>query len=234
MTQRPRRLRTAFALLCAALAVALALLWWRSGTNVDTLAWTTARPDPTVAANEFPARWNMLGGMKYDGAVRTFAVISDAGQIQFERNLYLRRAPSTIGLFGGDVVIPEPSTPIAPHPFADEPSLLCRYGRSLPFAPKPMRFAGFDTTEIDAATYFESGIPGKDWDWRGRCVAVPHWTPIAVLLAPATWMLLGHLRRRRRAGAGLCGTCGYDLRASPDRCPECGTAAASAVAAPAA
>jgi len=41
----------------------------------------------------------------------------------------------------------------------------------------------------------------------------------------SAWLLTAG-RRRARARAGLCLACGYDLRASAERCPECGAAAA--------
>jgi hypothetical protein len=59
---------------------------------------------------------------------------------------------------------------------------------------------------------------------RFRSIWLPLWPPVVVAGAiVAAWF-----RRRvipdRRAKAGLCIACGYDLRASQERCPECGTA----------
>jgi hypothetical protein len=63
-------------------------------------------------------------------------------------------------------------------------------------------------------------------------VSVGHaWMLAAAALLPAAW-LVSTFRIRRRCRAGLCPSCGYDLRATPGRCPECGTSSGTSARVP--
>ena len=52
---------------------------------------------------------------------------------------------------------------------------------------------------------------------------LPLWLPSALFATPPAVWILRRIRRFRRWRRGLCPACGYDVRATPDRCPECGT-----------
>ncbi|MCZ6652945.1 MAG: hypothetical protein O7D91_07950, partial [Planctomycetota bacterium] len=59
------------------------------------------------------------------------------------------------------------------------------------------------------------------WPVEAR-LTLPFWMP-SVFFGFSVWWLSGPVhRRRKRKKLGLCLKCGYDLRASKERCPECG------------
>ena len=73
--------------------------------------------------------------------------------------------------------------------------------------------------------FTQDGVRLTSYPWSG--IAFPLWAPAAAFAAIPLYRVARFAARRRRVRAGLCPACGYDLRATPEQCPECGTVATS-------
>jgi hypothetical protein len=85
-------------------------------------------------------------------------------------------------------------------------------------------FAASPTSPLYQRLGFLASTTGYD-----LLLVAPYWTVALVLTPlPLFWARATQrrLQRRSRRRHGLCTECGYDLRATPERCPECGHAAA--------
>ena len=97
-----------------------------------------------------------------------------------------------------------------------------RYGWA---GPQGQRWQEWVHWESPPRDWVEPGrTPPSGWSLNARC---PLWLVAAATALAPGWRLGARLDRRRHARKcavlSLCARCGYDLRATSDRCPECGT-----------
>jgi hypothetical protein len=129
---------------------------------------------------------------------------SSAGEFAIQINKLLN-PEEWIGMARGWYMLPvhRPSTPIASR-LGSGPTLWNRLG-----------FAGFHGSTSGP------GVPRFDI----RMIVIPYWPLVIVCALLPIRSAIRWTPRKRRIKRGLCPACGYDLRATPERCPECGSTA---------
>jgi hypothetical protein len=79
---------------------------------------------------------------------------------------------------------------------------------------------GYEITVPVDAPMGNALIDERNWN---AAYVVPSWLLILIFgIPPAARIYAWRRHRRRLARTGHCSHCGYDMRATPNRCPECG------------
>jgi hypothetical protein len=120
-----------------------------------------------------------------------------------------------------------PNHPGLWHPEARETGGYIDEGRRLTWEPVPMNWLDYrPNPRVRWSRYGIEHWEGSDHAGVYRVWIVPMWfIVLGAGLLPFVRIVAYAVVRRNRAhlGMGCCPTCGYDLRATPDRCPECGS-----------
>ena len=74
-------------------------------------------------------------------------------------------------------------------------------------------------SEVNSGSLKGHGVIPAEW----RSLRIPYWLVGLTTLILPLWYAARFVGARRRRRRNQCARCGYDLRATPGHCPECGT-----------
>jgi hypothetical protein len=189
---------------CAAITAALStillglvlILWFESTEITEAFE----RPDLLNPYDPQPS----LGLMRALGAIeRRRTIISCRGSVAWTEEQYERSRPGSVPVAYNEWT----------HTSAEGIDI-----NSLLGPPSFLHGLGF------AFRAQEVPRPSPAGSARAPClvIAIPHWFLAVCFAVAPTAYIVRRVRTYRRASGGLCLACGYDLRASTTRCPECG------------
>lgn len=93
--------------------------------------------------------------------------------------------------------------------------------------PHPTAWHGFDShIEWNDDPPKKDPYEARPFGTKRIILVISYWFLTFVTFLPPAWLIRRYVRRNLqifRRAKGLCERCGYDLRASKDKCPECGT-----------
>ena len=93
----------------------------------------------------------------------------------------------------------------------------------LKLVPTTMMMNGSKTTvQVRIAVPVPGLPPVAEPVYSAHSLVISYWLPIVVASILPLLSMWKRLQRWRTDLRGLCPICRYDLRATPDRCPECG------------
>lgn len=183
------------------LFVAVVVMWMRSFRVGDGIVWSTSWTTPPSVQKTYAAS-------SADGAVGFYiehATYPALSKDQSLEGLWAAHVDYRKGMAGWRYEKPGPSD-------------------------QSGRWLGFSLFRSDGTIYPASAHQprqGPAVAMATRMVTIPYWFLAIFLASLPVIFVIRRWPAARRGAAGRCPGCGYDLRASPDCCPECGMAVAA-------
>ena len=174
---------------------------------------------PLLAAGSL-VLWLAVAGL----FVRSFSVADVWGRLEWNGET---RKQISVELFGGRIGFESSETQSSEPQWNALYDALARFGAMDRWGYQPSWTAVGDRWDWYKPTYYSGGGGGGRGIFMRSLtyLAVPCWPFLLLLPIPPALWLRRFRRQRHRQWLGLCLVCGYDLRATPERCPECGSAA---------